>query len=147
MNTYEAYISGEIDLTAFGLERCGSDYTYFCTPVGADGFAAPGVDGIHYCMIKNFGEMVFAVSPMNCTGAYVLLPPGRGNRSLFQQAHSCALRPGQLLPGHRGRCSGLRSQGLCKPDPDLQRWRRRLRLRRQLRRRWRWRRRRRLRVV
>lgn len=71
MNTYLAYKNKEIDLSAFGLDHCGNDYTCFCTPVGADIFASPGVDGIHYCMIKGFGEMVFAVSPMNCPGEYV----------------------------------------------------------------------------
>jgi hypothetical protein len=30
-----------------------------------------GVDGIHYCFVRGFGEMVFAVSPMNTTGNYV----------------------------------------------------------------------------
>lgn len=71
MNTYEAYKNKEIDLSAFGLGRCDNDYTYFCTPVGADVFAAPGIDGIHYCMIAGFGEMVFAISPSNCPGEYV----------------------------------------------------------------------------
>ncbi len=71
MNTYEAYKNKEIDLSAFGLDRCGNDYTYFCTPVGADIFAAPGIDGIHYCMIEGFGELVFAISPSNCPGEYV----------------------------------------------------------------------------
>ena len=71
MNTYKAYKNGEIDLSAFGLDRCGNDYTYFCTPVGADIFAAPGVDGIHYCMIEGFGEMVFAISPSNGVGEFV----------------------------------------------------------------------------
>ena len=52
MNIYEAYKNKEFDLSAFGLNRCGGDYKYFCTPVGADVFAAPGVDGIHYCMIE-----------------------------------------------------------------------------------------------
>jgi hypothetical protein len=71
MSTYEAYKNKEFDLAAFGLDRCGGDYTYFCTPVGADVFASPGVDGIHYCMIEGFGELVFAISPMNCPGEYV----------------------------------------------------------------------------
>ena len=71
MNTYEAYKNREFDLAAFGLDRCGGDYTYFCTPVGADVFASPGVDGIHYCMIEGFGELIFAISPMNCPGEYV----------------------------------------------------------------------------
>ena len=71
MNTYEAYKNKEIDLSAFGLDRCGNDYTYFCTPVGADIFAAPGVDGIHYCMIEGLGEAVFAISPSNGVGEFV----------------------------------------------------------------------------
>ena len=29
------------------------------------------VDGIHFCFIRGFGEMVFAVSPMNTPGNYV----------------------------------------------------------------------------
>ena len=41
MNTYKAYKNKEFDLSAFGLDRCGRDYTYFCTPVGADVFASP----------------------------------------------------------------------------------------------------------
>lgn len=71
MNTYEAYKNKAINLSAFGLDRCGNDYTYFCTPVGADIFAAPGVDGIHYCMIEGFGELVFAISPSNGVGEFV----------------------------------------------------------------------------
>ena len=30
-----------------------------------------GVDGIHYCFVKGFDEMVFAVSPANLPGEYV----------------------------------------------------------------------------
>lgn len=71
MNTYLAYKDKEFDLTAFGLDRCSNAYTYFCTPVGADIFAAPGVDGIHYCMIKGFGELIFAISPSNGVGEFV----------------------------------------------------------------------------
>jgi len=71
MNTYEAYKNKEFDLSAFGVKRCGGDYTYFCTPVGAEIIGGPGVDGIHYCMIDGFGELVFAISPMNCPGEYV----------------------------------------------------------------------------
>ena len=68
MNTYKSYKNKEFDLSAFGLNRCGDDYAYFCTPVRADVFASPGVDGIHYCIIEGFGEIVFAISPMNCPG-------------------------------------------------------------------------------
>ena len=31
----------------------------------------PGVDGIHFCTIDAFGEMIFTVSPMNLPGEYV----------------------------------------------------------------------------
>jgi len=71
MNTYEAYKNNEFDLSAFGINRCGDDYSYFCTPVGAKVIGCPGVDGIHYCMVEGFGELVFAISPMNCPGEYV----------------------------------------------------------------------------
>lgn len=71
MTNYEAYKNKEFDLTAFGLDRCGNDYKYFCTPVGADIFAAPGVDGIHYCIIEGFGELIFAISPSNGVGEFV----------------------------------------------------------------------------
>lgn len=37
---------------------------YFCTPKNAKIFASTGVDGIHYCTIPNFGETIFAVTPM-----------------------------------------------------------------------------------
>lgn len=71
MKNYEAYKNKEFDLSAFGVNRCGDDYTYFCTPVGAEIIGCPGVDGIHYCMVDGFGELVFAISPMNCPGEYV----------------------------------------------------------------------------
>lgn len=71
MKNYEAYKNKEFDLSAFGVNRCDDDYTYFCTPVGAEIIGCPGVDGIHYCMVAGFGELVFAISPMNCPGEYV----------------------------------------------------------------------------
>ena len=37
---------------------------YYCTPKKAQIFASTGVDGIHYCTIPNFGEIVFAVTPL-----------------------------------------------------------------------------------
>ena len=48
MKNYEAYKNKEFDLSAFGVNRCDDDYTYFCTPVGAEIIGCPGVDGIHY---------------------------------------------------------------------------------------------------
>lgn len=59
-----------LDTAWIGLEL-GAGQPYFCTPRGADIFARAGVDGIHYCFVEGFGEMVFAVSPMNGPGEYV----------------------------------------------------------------------------
>ena len=71
MNNYAAYINGLIDLSPFGLEPCPGAEHYFCTPVGAEIFCRPGVDGIHYCTVEGCGGTVFAVSPMNLPGEYV----------------------------------------------------------------------------
>ncbi len=38
---------------------------YYCTPQHAEIIATSGVDGIHFCTIPQFGEFIFAVSPMN----------------------------------------------------------------------------------
>lgn len=38
---------------------------YYCTPKKAQILASSGVDGTHYCTIPQFGEIIFAVSPMN----------------------------------------------------------------------------------
>ena len=62
---YKKYLELDIDTSLFNLEK--GDYPeYFCTPVGAEVIGWEGIDGIHYCFIPGFGEMVFAVSPMKC---------------------------------------------------------------------------------
>lgn len=38
---------------------------------GASVFGWAGIDGIHFCFIRGFGEMVFSVSPMNTSPDYV----------------------------------------------------------------------------
>ena len=43
---------------------------YFCTPKKAEIFASLGVDGIHFCTIPSFGELVFAVVPEAADGRY-----------------------------------------------------------------------------
>ena len=60
-----------IDLAPLGLLKRDVNETYFCTPKGARIIGWAGVDGIHYCRIRGFGEMVFAVSPMNVAPHYV----------------------------------------------------------------------------
>ncbi len=61
------------DLTALGVIRgtIDPDNRYFCTPVGAIVFGWAGVDGIHFCKIRRFREMIFAVSPANAPGEFV----------------------------------------------------------------------------
>ncbi len=38
---------------------------------GAEVIGWAGVDGIHCCFVKGFGEMVFAVNPSNLPGDHV----------------------------------------------------------------------------
>lgn len=65
MRTYQKFKALPIDHAAIGLEQSDTHVTYYCTPNGAEIIGWAGVDGIHYCTIPEFGEMIFAVSPMN----------------------------------------------------------------------------------
>lgn len=69
--TYEKYQKLNIDASSIEMERGASTSSYFCTPKGATVIGWAGVDGIHFCFIDGFGEMVFAVSPMNTPNDYV----------------------------------------------------------------------------
>ena len=53
------------DLLPLGFDMNGDFELYYCTPKKAQIIASSGVDGIHYCTVPQFGEMIFAVSPMN----------------------------------------------------------------------------------
>ena len=64
MMTYKKYSQINIDSSPIGLELCGNENSCFCTPEGAKIIGSAGVDGIHYCFVRGFGEMVF-VNPMN----------------------------------------------------------------------------------
>ncbi len=68
---YSQYRALNLDLSVLGLADRAEAYNYFCTPKGARIIGWAGVDGIHFCFIRGFGEMVFAVSPMRCPGDYV----------------------------------------------------------------------------
>ncbi len=63
--TYHQFLKTELDLSPLGLTLCEQSQHYFCTPKGARVFGVTGVDGIHFCFVRGFGETVFAVSPMN----------------------------------------------------------------------------------
>lgn len=69
--TYREFLKQGMDLAPLGLEQGAENETYFCTPRGAKIIGWAGVDGVHYCLVRGFGEMVFAVSPMNAAPHYV----------------------------------------------------------------------------
>lgn len=71
MKTYQKFLRHGIRLASIGIETRNDEPLYFCTPKGASLIGWAGVDGIHYCFIRGFGEMVFAVSPMNPAPDYV----------------------------------------------------------------------------
>ena len=68
---YRKFLRSGIDLSSIGVERTRDQEAYFCTPKGASIFGWAGVDGVHFCFIRGFGDMVFAVSPMNAFPDYV----------------------------------------------------------------------------
>lgn len=71
MTTYQRFQKLNIEHSAIGMDQSISDENYFCTPIGAEVIGEAGVDGIHYCFIEGFGEMVFAVNPLGIPGKYV----------------------------------------------------------------------------
>ena len=90
---YTKYKNLKIDGSWIGLEL-GTQTPYFCTPIGAE---IIGWDnGIHYCFIKDFGDMVFCVNPETCCD-YNVYPIARnfcdflglilatGNTNILQQ--------------------------------------------------------------
>ena len=71
MKIYQKFLRLGISLASVGIETRDEETLYFCTPKGASLIGWAGVDGIHYCFIRGFGEMVFAVSPMNTASDFV----------------------------------------------------------------------------
>lgn len=55
----------KIDLSPLGFNQKGESEFYYCTPKNAKILASSGVDGIHFCTVPQFGDVIFAVSPMN----------------------------------------------------------------------------------
>ena len=68
---FQKFLRSEIDLSPVGVECREDNNPYFCTPKGASIFGWAGVDGIHFCFIRGFGGMVFAVNPMNSAPYFV----------------------------------------------------------------------------
>jgi len=71
MPLYGEFKKLDIDFEEIGMIQREECEGYFCTPKGARIIGWAGVDGIHYCFIRGFGETVFAVSPMNGPGEYI----------------------------------------------------------------------------
>lgn len=71
MNYLNSYLRSKLDLSKVGFLRGEKESGYFCTPILSKVIGWAGVDGIHFCTTKGFGETIFAVSPANLPGEYV----------------------------------------------------------------------------
>ncbi len=88
MITYAQFKKMNIDLAPLGFQQNGDFVLYYCTPKNAKILASAGVDGIHYCTIPKFGELIFAVSPMNFGDC--VHPIARSFEDLLRLLLSCA---------------------------------------------------------
>ena len=69
MTMYEKYCQLDIDGTRIGLEKSDMCVDYFCTPL--DATVIGWENSIHYCFIRGYRDMVFAVNPESCVDKYV----------------------------------------------------------------------------
>lgn len=69
--TYQHFLKLNIDTASLGMIPDTDEITYFCTPIGASIIGSAGVDGIHFCFIQGFGNIIFAVSPDNLYPEFV----------------------------------------------------------------------------
>lgn len=67
---FEKFIEIDADMWWIGLAK-EDDYQYYCTPIGAEIIGQD--NGIHYCFIPEFGEMVLCVNPESCCDYNVYL--------------------------------------------------------------------------
>ena len=88
MNIYERFQKMKTDFACLGIQQLERYEHYYCTPKGAKIIGTAGVDGIHYCTIPQFGEMIFAVSPMNLGDC--VHPIARNFEDLLRLLLSCA---------------------------------------------------------
>lgn len=87
--TYQEYLKLNIDGSLIGLEQGANENYYFCTPKGASIMGWAGVDGIHYSFVSGFGEMVFAVSPMNPPGGSYVHPLAQDFEDFLRLVLAC----------------------------------------------------------
>lgn len=69
MTMYEKYCQLDINGRWIGLEKSDMCVEYFCTPI--DATVIGWENSIHYCFIKGYRDMVFAVNPETCVDKYV----------------------------------------------------------------------------
>lgn len=69
MTMYEKYCQLNIEGRWIGLEKSDMCVDYFCTPV--DAAVIGWENSIHYCFIRGYRDMVFAVNPESCVDKYV----------------------------------------------------------------------------
>ena len=71
MNILNSYLRSKMDLSNIGFQRGDKESSYFCTPLHSRVLGWAGVDGIHFCKVKGFDEMIFVVNPTYEPGDYV----------------------------------------------------------------------------
>ena len=69
MTIYEKYCQLNIDGRWIGLDKSDLSVDYFCTPINAT--VIGWENSIHYCFIKGYRDMVFAVNPEPSVDSYV----------------------------------------------------------------------------
>ena len=69
MTIYEKYCQLNIDGRWIGLEKSDLSVDYFCTPINAT--VIGWENNIHYCFIKGYRDIVFAVNPEPSVDSYV----------------------------------------------------------------------------
>ena len=69
MTMYEKYCQLGIDGRWIGFEKSDMCVEYFCTPI--DATVIGWENSIHYCFIRGYRDMVFAVNPETCVEKYV----------------------------------------------------------------------------
>ena len=116
--TFQKFLRSGLDLAPLGVERREENLPYFCTPKGAAIFGWAGVDGIHYCFIRGFGGMVFAVSPMNAAPDCVH-PLARDFADFLRLLLACG-DAARRLPGQKGTVDVyVKDQPLRHPAPSF----------------------------
>ncbi len=87
MTLYQKFQRLDIDPLWIGLEKGAAQGDYFCTPKGARVIGWEGC--IHYCFIRGYGEMVFAVDPESC-GEECVYPLAADFRDFLRLILACA---------------------------------------------------------